>query len=588
MARPPASHARAVFGPDPISDAGPESWARLALAGCALAPTLLAHGWDEPLLPLRALAWCRTFALGAYLAWGVIAIAHAGTPSRRRLALARSGPVELAVCALGLAGLWAGALGSACAVALAALRLLRAYVLVIRSRVPAGVSLVGAFALLTLAGAAALKLPAATPDDQPIGWIDALFTSTSATCVTGLIVRDTAFGFERFGQGVILALIQAGGLGIALFAVLAAVLAGSRVSIRAGEAVGAAAAGSPANLRRVVIFVVAATVLIESIGAAALLAGWPSEWADSLPGGAEARPFHALFFSISAFCNAGFATAPDSLESLRLHWTSHLVIAPLIVLGGIGYPVLRDVLAVGWQRLRARRTSHGRLVRLTLHTKLALCMTAVLYAAGLAAVALSDLAQSHESIRTALLDAHFMSISARTAGFNTAPMGELGPLARFALTVLIFIGGSPGSAAGGVKTIAIAVLLLTVWSTVRGREEPEVFGRRIAQAFVSRAAVLITLGILSVATVVGLLSVTEARPGGPGLEELLFESVSACSTVGLSLGVTDDLTPAGRVVIIGAMFVGRVGPLAALASLVAVARRSRGRYEYASEDVIMS
>lgn len=503
--------------------------------------------------------------------------------------------VETVLVALGLALCWWWA-GLTVAGVLLLIHHLMGLATFLLDRSPnPGLVFVGSFVALIAAGTGALMLPAATPADDPISLVDAVFTSTSAVCVTGLIVRDTPTEFTRFGQAVILVLIQLGGLGIVLFSVLLAVMLGSRFSLRATHAL--ADATMPVDSRRslsgMLLFVGGSVVLIESIGALALFFGWPGEWAAANGfGGGEDRAFNAVFFSVSAFCNAGFATTSDSLAGLRGHWTTHGVIAPLIVLGGIGFPVLAGLWHVGRHRLRGRRVVDGELVRLSLHAKLVITTTICLYVSGVVLLWVARTVQGNEPALQALGDAHFMSVSARTAGFDTVPPASLSPPARFVLIFLMFIGGSPGSTAGGVKTIATAAIALTIWSTVRGRSVTTAFGRTLSEAMVRKAAVLLVLGLATIATLVGTLVFTESELLGAEdaeiqFEHIVFESVSACSTVGLSMGVTGQLSDAGRVAVSAGMLLGRVGPLAFLVALVRIGAGGEDRWSYPSESVMM-
>lgn len=595
---------RVLVNLKPLATFSAPFWARMALAAAANAPTILLFGFREPPMPEGALLGAQIALLGAFVAWAVVRAARAPSREGAWEAIEEEGRIELGACVAGvLAAPLPGGPALAAGVFLAA-RLLRVLLLLIERGVSASVVLVGSFAALIFAGAGMLMLPAATPVDQPIRFLDALFTSTSATCVTGLIVVDTPTAFTRFGHTVILVLIQLGGLGILSFAALLLVAVGSSLGLRATSALGDSSLENrqgPKGIRKMLASIVLFTLAFEAIGAAALFFGWPSDWTFAPPISAPGdRAFHAIFFSVSAFCNAGFATTPDSLESLRTHWTSHAVIAPLIVLGGLGFPALDNLRQVAFARLRGKRTKQGRLVRVALHTKLVLATTLGLYLLGVALIFLSDFVQRVEAPHLSLLDAHFMSITSRTAGFDTVAPAHLGPLARFTVTVLMFVGGSPGSTAGGVKTIAFGVLVLTVIATLKGRDQTEAFKRTIPDALVRKAAVLITLGLATVASLLGVLALTEAGTGpmtvggagavggGPSLEALLFESVSATATVGLSMGVTFDLSDPGRVAVIVGMFFGRLGPLAVLAALASVRRGDRAQYAYPDEGVLMT
>ena len=496
-------------------------------------------------------------------------------------------------------GWWVpGAAG--CAALLMLIRLWSGYIWLLKVGVHPGLVFVGSFATLIVGGTGLLMLPMATPPDRPIRFIDALFSATSAGCVTGLVVRDTGSGFTRFGQTVILALFQLGGLGTVLFGGIVALLMGSGLSIRAVRALSdSAAAGQRgvAGVRRLVLFAGGAVLLFEAIGAAVLYVGWPDSW----PGGPEGlthwpdRAFNAVFFSVSAFCNAGFATCATGLEGMRSAWTSHIVISGLIFLGGMGLPVLLNITQMvrSWVRRRYLR-ERGLPVRFTLHSKLALTTTVVLYLIGVVLIWIGQYTQANVPAWQALLDAHFMSGATRTAGFDTVGPAQMGMLSRLAMVAAMFIGGSPGSTAGGLKTVSFAVLMLMVWSAVLDRDSVRAFGRSIKMEIIARSAALLVLHAALCLTVAGVLCVTEhaergVEPGGiSAYEQYIFESVSACSTCGLTMGLTPHLSDAGKIAVMTGMFLGRVGSLALLVSLAGIARRSRARYAYPSESVVLS
>jgi len=576
-----------------------ESLGRLLLRGAlslaVVAPWVAVAGWpaqERALTPKGALELSLValalYALGPAL-WPAL------RPLQARLSWRKVLAAERTTLCLALGGAALGPLLPAAAPAAGVALLLHAIVKLYNRALQAGRSpslvFVGSFAGLIALGALALLLPAATPPESPISPLDALFTATSAVCVTGLVVRDTATEFTRFGQSVILALIQLGGLGIVFFAAFLGLVMGSSLSVRATQSFRQAArvdVHSAVAIRRVVVFMAVFIFTVEAVGALGLYLGWPAAWTSAHGMTAPAdRLFHSVFFAVSAFCNAGFATTSDSLEGLRLHWTSHIVVAGLIVLGGLGFPVvvnLRDALL---DRLRARRKGRETIpAKVRLHVKLALWTTLLVYLAGLVGVLLGRVLQRDVAFTDALLDAHFASITARTAGFDTVAPAEMGPLARFVLVFQMFIGGSPGSTAGGVKTIVFAVMMLTVWATMLGRSTTQVFGRTLPESVVRQAAALIVLGLGAVTLVASVLVATDGARHS--LEELLFEAVSATGTVGLTLGVTSDLSAPGRVAVIVGMFLGRIGPLAVAVALAEVARRRRAAYAYPTEDVLLS
>ena len=428
--------------------------------------------------------------------------------------------------------------------------------------------LVVTFALQCVLGGMLLVLPGATTHVGGIGFIDALFTAVSATCVTGLTVLDTARDFTMTGQLVILLLIQVGGLGIMTFSAAALVLLARRMSYRA-EATAADLIGADdvAGLGRALGRVLIVTFAAEGIGAAVLAGAF---WAggDSVATAA----WRGLFTAVSAFCNAGFALQSDNLvryaeQPLVLH-----TVALLMVLGGLGPAVVAAL-----PRLRTRR---GRR-RLSLHVRLVLLGTAVLLVGPAVLIAVVEWghALGHLAPLDRLHNAWFQSATTRTAGFYSVDPNALQPTTVTLMMVLMFIGGAPGSTAGGAKITTIAVLVLAVIAAIEGRNEVEVSRRRIPHEVVYRAGAIATLCMLTVGGALFALQVTQAQP----MESLLFEAVSAMGTGGLSLGATARLDDFGKLVIMGCMFAGRVGPLT-LFLLLSDTRRN-GRAHLPAEPV---
>ena len=491
---------------------------------------------------------------------------------------------------LGLLLGWTSWGGPAGAVMVLFGRGLRSFLRVVQSAVPPGLVFVGSFAALVGLGTSLLMMPAATPADQPITVVDAAFTITSAISQTGLTVRDTGTGFTRVGHVIIMIWIQVGALGVLVFGALLVTVLGSSFGLRATQTLMEGNDQSWAgqlSFQRLVGFIVLVTFAMEAAGAAALYFGWPEAW-EGAPGMESAgdRLFHSVFFSVSAFCNAGFVTTQNSLFGLRTHWTSHVVICGLIVLGSIGFPVLDNLRRVWWARLRGVRVIDGSLVRVSLNTKIILAATALVYASGYCVVLLGELAQTTEAPATAMLDAHFMTVN-RTSGFNTIAPGDMGMLSLLAIMLLMFIGGSPGSVAGGIKLMVFAILALTVWSTINGRTQTRVFGRTIPEALVRKSAAMIVMFLAVIMCVAGVLALTEGGDDGLAFEAILFDTVSACATTGYSMGVPSESGPVGKIALSVGMFVGRVGPLAFFGALVSAARARQPRFEYPTEDVVI-
>lgn len=571
-----------------------DTFARLALAVIGVAAAVIGFGFatgqTETRIP-HGIVWGALAGYAAVAWWGARRSQHGVLEAAR---------AERWIALLGAAIGWWIPGAMVCITLLLLTRLWSAYLWLLSVGVNPGLVFVGSFATLIVGGTGLLMLPASTPQGAPIGFIDALFTATSASCVTGLAVRDTGAGFTRFGQSTILVLIQLGGLGTVLFGGIVALLMGSSLSLRAVHALSDSAAGGSrgvSGVRRLVLFAGVAVLSTEALGAIVLFLSWPNSWVGG-PLGLDdwsSRAFHSVFFSVSAFCNAGFATCATGLQGMRTHWTSHVIIAGLIVVGGIGLPVLVNLAQIARSWVRRRWLGHRSMpMRLSLHSKLALLTTLFVYLAGAMLIFAGQTSQAHVPIGQAALDAHFMSVSARTAGFDTVAPASMGMLSRLTLIVSMFIGGSPGSTAGGFKTLGFAVLMLLVWSAVLDRDSVRAFGRSIRMEIISRAATLLVLHVALCLAVAALLCVTEGgdlgvEPGGiSAFEQYLFESVSACSTVGLSLGITSSLSDAGKLVVAAGMFFGRVGSLALLVSLVGIARRSQARYAYPSEGVVLS
>ncbi len=451
-------------------------------------------------------------------------------------------------------------------------------------------ALISVFVILILTGTGMLMLPR-SHNLPHMSFVDALFTSTSATCVTGLVVHDTGADFTMMGQIVILGLIQLGGLGIVIFGAVIALLLGQALSVR--EAVAMRDLLSSQTLGRIsqmIAFIFTFTIFVEALGAVSLLSMW-----DDVPGAVQSGPdlwFQSIFHSISAFCNAGFSLFDTSLIRYRDSLGVYTVIAPLIILGGLGFGVLYNLVQVFWDRTKRffrKRIQTEELftsppVRVRLQTKIVLSMSFILIIAGALAIMTLEHYSPKPDHDSRFKIALFQSITARTAGFNTVDIARLSDAAKLLLMALMFVGGSPGSSAGGIKTATLTVLIMIVYATLRRRPQVEVFRRRLSPAVAGRA---ITVTMLFVAVLLGstlLLYMTE-RNSGFGLVDIMFEASSALGTVGLSTGVTGSLTTAGKLIIIAAMLIGRLGPLTLLAAITF--NLKPGVYEYPSEPVIV-
>ncbi|MCC7144873.1 MAG: hypothetical protein IT443_00355 [Phycisphaeraceae bacterium] len=420
------------------------------------------------------------------------------------------------------------------------------------------------------------------PVGQELSWTDAVFTIVSAASLTGLTVKDTAHHFTPRGQAVIALCMQVGGLVVVVFGARYVFLI-SRSAPSGDPAAAAQATPAPSSLGlfslawRVVLFAFAA----ELLGAVLLWLMVDS----ALP--APQRLGLSLFHAVSAFGNAGFTLFPGGLEGYRYALGVHLVIAPLIALGGLGFPVWSDLvsfLTARWRSGDGGKTALGQnSVRLGLHTRIVLATTLSLYLFGVAALGISQLSPYFHRAVVAnrqslpeltptyaggiLADASFMAISARTGGFSTVPVEQLQPGSQFILMTLMAVGASPGGFGGGMKTVTLVVLVLGAWAAIRGRGQARVFGAAMADSLLRVAGILATALVGLIVFSAFLLALSEPYPLG----KLLFEATSAAANSGLSLGITPDLTTFGKWVVTATMLAGRVVPIAILASLSASA-----------------
>jgi trk system potassium uptake protein TrkH len=415
-----------------------------------------------------------------------------------------------------------------------------------------------------------------------LSFLDALFTSTSAVCVTGLTVVDTGSRFSAAGQAVVLALIQVGGLGLMTFAVFVGVLLGRKVAFTDRMVIQDSMHHTPkAGIRRLVRYVLAFTLATEAAGAILL---W-LRFRGRFPAGEAV--WQSVFHSVSAFCNAGFSLLADNLVRFRGDVFVNLVVTGLVIVGGLGFLVNMEVWDQARDRLRGSRSPLP-----TLHTRLALAVTVALLLAGTAGFlalewgnVLRDL-----PLRDRVLAAWFHAVTPRTAGFNTIDYGQVSSDTLFFTIFLMFVGASPGSTGGGIKTTTLGLLVALVVARWRGQGRATVFHRTIPHAVMDRALTLALFAWVLVSLAAGLLVATETHgvPAGaaePRFVALMFEAVSAFGTVGLSTGITASLSGAGKLVLIVLMYAGRVGPLTLVLAVGPPQRR--GRFRYAEENVMV-
>ena len=435
------------------------------------------------------------------------------------------------------------------------------------------------FGAVILAGSGVLTLPMMTTGPS-LNFVDALFMATSATCVTGLVVVDPGTGLTSLGQAVLLFLIQIGGLGIVLISTFFLVMTRQRLSVRTSDAV----SGSFLKLRRyslglLVRRVVQLTLLLETAGALLLFTRFYPDY------GREAV-WLSVFHSVSAFCNAGFSLFSDSLIRYADDPWVNVTVMVLIVLGGIGFFVIVDV----WDSLRKGGDPAKR--RLSFHSKIVLTVSGLLILLGAVLLFTLERESSLQAYTTggAWMRALFQSVTARTAGFNTIDISMLSDASLFTIILLMFVGGAPGSMAGGIKVTTLGVLMVIVFSGLRRTVSPGLFDRTVSRANLERAIVLGIMASMLVALGTLALLVSEraggALPGARGdFLDLLFEGTSAFGTVGLSTGITSGLSAEGRLLITLLMFVGRLGPLTLV---YAIERRgAKASFRYPEEQILI-
>ena len=436
--------------------------------------------------------------------------------------------------------------------------------------------LVLGFASVILIGACLLIMPLASMEGQSLRFLDALFTATSAVCVTGLVVVDTGSYFNTFGQFVIISLIQIGGLGFMTFSTSIAMVLGKKIGLKERILIQESFNQfSLAGLVRLIRNVLLLTVVFEFLGGAILsirfLFDYPID---------RALAF-GFFHSVSAFCNAGFDLFGQvfgeftSLTHYVNDWTINLTIGGLIILGGMGFPVIIEL-------FKYPQTRH-----LSLHTKLVVKITAMLLIMGTIIIFLLEMT----NLKTIagldssgkILGALFQSITPRTAGYNSLDMTQLRIGTWFILIILMFIGASPSSTGGGIKTTTFGVLLAAVIATIHGKEDAEVAERRIAKDLVYKAMTITMLALSWVALVTLVMSLMEPHT----FIQLLFEVVSAFGTVGLTTGITPLLCDISKILIMITMFIGRLGPLTIMLALAHANQANQAVIKYIEDRIII-
>ncbi|EOT43499.1 TrkH family potassium uptake protein [Enterococcus dispar] len=431
------------------------------------------------------------------------------------------------------------------------------------------------FATVILCGALLLMLPISSRSGGVTPFIDALFTATSATCVTGLTTVNTAQHWTPFGQFVILVMIETGGLGFMSLPVFFFMIARKKINLRTRmilkDSLNLEQMNGSVNLMR---YILLTSVIIQGLGSIALSFSFVPQygWLKGI--------WFSIFHSVSSFCNAGFDLLGDSLANNQQDIWMLSVIMILIIAGGLGFLVWFDLIQYRKQK------------RLSIHSKIALLMTGSLLILGAIGFYLTE--HNGQLLVTGnwlqrFFNTMFMAVTPRTAGYYSVNYFEMSHAGLILTIVLMYIGGTSGSTAGGLKTTTFGVLLIQMKSILKGRNRAEFSGRTIPAGAIFRALTLffITLSLCILATMI--LSVTEKIPDvdGLGLEYIVFEVVSAFGTVGLTMGLTPELSIVGKVIIISLMFIGRVGIMTVLLSLIAKARQQEQHFKYPEESVLI-
>ena len=442
--------------------------------------------------------------------------------------------------------------------------------------------IISSFLITIVIGAVLLSLPQSAAEGSSISTVDAFFTATSATCVTGLIVKDTGKDFSKFGQMVILFLIQIGGLGIMTLSTFFAIVFGRKLTLRENVVVkGAMDHNSVEGLKTLILYIFGITFSIEAIGAFFLY----NRFGDT---------YSSIFHAISGFCNAGFSLNTSNFLYYGQDTYVNLIMAGLVILGGIGFIVLIDVPKIfKWVfgRVFLGKTEDIRHLfsRISLQTKIAVSVSLVLLLVG---AGIFFAIENHRilyglGIKHKILASFFQSVTVRTAGFNTVPIINLASPTLLFLMILMFIGASPGSTGGGIKTCTLGVIVAGAWSMIRNRQNPQLFKKTIPKSVLTKAMMIVGLAVAWIVVFTMLLSFVEARnevmPNY--FLRILFEVVSAFGTVGLSTGITPILSSFGKFLIMITMLVGRIGPLT-----LALAFTMRGQkvfYKYPEEKVMV-
>jgi trk system potassium uptake protein len=438
--------------------------------------------------------------------------------------------------------------------------------------------LLTAFLFAIFIGSLVLCLPISTTIPEGIPFTDAIFTATSAVCVTGLVTKDISVVFSPFGQTVILILFQIGGLGIMAISALLAIFLNKRFSQRESlEVQKNYSTSDSAHSFQIIFAIFKYTLLFEFLGTCLLMVSWYPNF-ESL----EIALFYSIFHAISAFCNAGFSLFSDSLTNYATHFPVIMTISSLIIVGGLGFPVIFNLFHHNLWIKKNPKTFY--FTSLRLQTKLAIRMTIILIVVGTAAIFIGEFnnALKDFNIGDKILVSFFQSVTARTAGFNTVDLGLFSHGTLLFLILLMFVGASPGSTGGGIKTTTFGILIASFWANLKIKDKTTIFKRTVTHHNEAKALAIVILSAIIINLFLYLLLVVEQKD----FVKILFETVSAFGTVGLSLGLTGQLSIGGKVIIMVLMFIGRVGPLTVAFALSKP--KPKINYAYPEENILIT
>ncbi len=556
---------------------------KAATSAMVVATFVMLFGFDEPLVPVGNLYKIQVAMLCIFLVGKIVRLLNARSVKQFVVANWFEIPLLAALVAIMIdPDFWFSdfAPGSVRHVAVGTYLLVEVFLkvfsnsvkLIIMGRNPTR-TLIITFVVLIVIGAALLMLPRSLADGAPpLRFIDALFTTTSAVTTTGLIVVDTGSVYSTFGQMIILILFQIGGLGYMIL--ISSIVLFRRRRLSLDERVhlnGSVIRPEKVEILRYVRSIIVFSFVFELLGTLALGYQWQRYFPYSK------AMYVGFFHAVSAFCTAGFSLFSDSLTQYRHSTLFNLVVGMICVTGGIGFFVLYDVSNFFVKTIRRK---HPR--RLSAHTKLALFVTFSLFLVGSILIFFCENTDSTPGLGGRALNAGFQAVSSSTTtGFNTVDVAKMSKTSLFGIILLMFIGASPGGTGGGIKSTTFGLIVLSLYALLTGREDVNVFRGRVPPETIRKAFGVALAGVLCLSAAILVLTATEDAP----FLDIFFEATSALGTVGLSTGITSQLTSAGKIIIVITMLIGRIGPLAVGFSLIG--KPKKANFQYVDEDILV-